>query len=245
MAAPANGNAAAAVAPAAFSAKFCTKLSTPTHLQSDSNADDGNSSTSPLWHAVHRTIQSIGHLSNFLPTGTALIFQFLLPIVSDGGTCPAAADKYLTGILLVVLGLFCFIMSFTDAYKAPDGSRYYGIATPHGLWIPTAGAVPLSDISSAVANAPQYKLRFSDFVHGGLSIVVFIASSLFDPDVKGCFHCSLLPGHLQTSLPIVVAFFASLLLLIFPSERHGFDEPPAIASPPLCASTPISRPLLA
>ncbi|KAH7282822.1 hypothetical protein KP509_35G048900 [Ceratopteris richardii] len=174
---------------------------------------------SPFWYAVHRTIQSIGQLSNFLPTGTALVFQFILPIVSENGQCPSTADIVMTATILGLLAILCFFMSFTDTYIAPDGSRYYGVATPHGLWIPDG---PHLDASTATS----YKLCFADFVRGFLSIVVFIASSLFDPDVMGCFHCIVLPPSLQLSLPISVAFFASLILCVFPSKRHGFDYPP-------------------
>lgn len=183
----------------------------------------GSSSDKPsMWRAVHRAIQSLGHLSNFLPTGTALLFQFLLPLVSDKGKCSAIADKYLTGILLVGCAISCCAMCFTDTYTAADGVKYYGIATAHGLWIPASP----SNVASSAASACQYKLRLSDFVHASLSVVVFTASSLFDREVKGCYDCSFLPDHLQSSLPIVGAFLASLLLLLFPSTRHGFDEPP-------------------
>ena len=198
--------------------------------------DDGGPEqpTSRLAAAMQSAMRGMGQLNSTLPTGTALVFQFVLPIVTTNGKCPAGvADKWVTGGVLVLCALACFLISFTDTYSdSSSGKSYYGMVTSRGLWLLPEGAAP-ADVAATAACASEYALRFSDWIHALLSMWVFAASALFNQDVKSCLYPSLAP-QLQSSLPICIGFACTSLLLIFPSRRRGFDVPPP--PPPLRAS---------
>ena len=202
-------------------------------------ADNGpeQPTSSRLAAAMQSAMRGMGQLNSTLPTGTALVFQFLLPIITTNGKCPAGvADKWVTGGVLVLCALACFFISFTDTYSdSSSGKSYYGLVTRRGLWLLPEGAAP-AQVAATAACASEYALRFSDWIHALLSMSVFAASALFQQDVKACLYPSL-PPELQSALPICIGFACSSLLLIFPSRR-GFDVPqqPPPPLPPLRCS---------
>lgn len=172
-------------------------------------------------NAVDKTFAIAANLVKLLPTTTVLAFQILSPILTNGGHCHSF-NKYLTGFLLGVSAISCFIDSFTDSYKADDGTLYYGIATRTGMWTTNPEINKTVDLSS-------YKLTFLDFVHAVLSVLVFASVALMDPNVVGCYYADAREDQKQLviSLPIAVGTFCSMVFVKFPSKRHGIGYPAA------------------
>ncbi|KAH7433929.1 hypothetical protein KP509_07G093200 [Ceratopteris richardii] len=170
--------------------------------------------------AIRFAVKHCSNLSNLLPSGTLLLFQSLLPVVSNGGVCAnRSLYTFMTLALLVVCGIWCAFLPFTDTVKARNGKLYYGIATRHGLWLPH------SRFGKADCLAP-FHLRPIDFLHASLSLCVFISIALFTPNASNCFFPDIIPADLQNSVPLVVNFVASCLCSLFPSHRRNFDQPP-------------------
>nr|TKW25895.1 hypothetical protein SEVIR_3G149600v2 [Setaria viridis] len=150
-------------------------------LEKRSLADDGGG-MSPIQRAISQTYQSTAHLATLLPTGTVLAFQLLSPIVTDQGHC-VRANRAMAGALLALCALSCFVLSFTDSFRDATGAVRYGFATLRGLWVIDGGA-PLEDPRAAAA----YRVRFLDWVHAVVSVMIFAAVALFDQNVVSCFY---------------------------------------------------------
>ncbi|KAK7363654.1 hypothetical protein VNO77_05804 [Canavalia gladiata] len=164
------------------------------------------------------TYSAIGNLIKLLPTGTVFLFQFLNPVVTNSGHCNTT-NKLLSAILLVACGFSCGFSSFTDSYTGSDNQRHYGIVTTKGLWPPPeSNSIDLSG----------YRLKFGDFVHAVLSLVVFAILGLLDTNTVHCFY----PGFESTQkrllqvLPVAVGVVAGGLFMVFPNHRHGIGYPP-------------------
>ncbi|CAN4087168.1 unnamed protein product [Withania somnifera] len=173
-----------------------------------------------LQKAITQTFQSTAHLANLLPTGSVLAFQLLSPMSTNQGHCDKMCEL-LTVALVALCGLSCFILCFTDSFKDKKGKICYGFATIRGLWI--------IDGSARIPNqiARKYKLKFIDFLHGFMSVLVFAAIALFDQNVVNCFYPrpSDQTEELLTALPIGIGFICSLFFLVFPTKRHGIGFP--------------------
>lgn len=172
-------------------------------------------------NALNQTLASTAHLANLLPTGTVLAFQILCPIFSNRGHCDQVS-AFMTEALLVLCGLSCFFVSFTDSFKGSDGKLHYGLATPKGLWT-------FENLSDGVPEAEKFKVKFLDFVHAFLSVLVFAAIALLDDNVVRCLYPA--PKHetkeVLDMLPIGIGVFCSLLFVVFPTTRHGIGYPVA------------------
>ncbi|XP_023518280.1 protein DMP4-like [Cucurbita pepo subsp. pepo] len=170
--------------------------------------------------AVSQTFQGTAHLANLLPTGTVLAFQLLSPIFTNEGNCDSVS-RYLASALVGFCGLSCFLMSFTDSFRDSQGNVCYGFATFRGLWV-IDGSVDLPDVAAA-----KYRVRFIDFLHAFMSILVFCAVALFDENVVNCFYPS--PSNaakeILTSLPVGIGVVCSMLFVLFPTRRHGIGFP--------------------
>ncbi|CAI0402133.1 unnamed protein product [Linum tenue] len=155
-------------------------------------------------------------LVNFLPTGTLLTFEMLLPSVSKNGECTHVTTLMIY-FLLGLCSLSCFFFHFTDSFKGPDGKVYYGFVTPKGL------AVFKPGLGIEVPKDDKYRLGFTDFVHAMMSVMVFMAIALSDHRVTDC----LFPGHVKEldevmeSFPLMVGVVCSGLFLVFPNTRYG------------------------
>ncbi|MCO5585756.1 hypothetical protein L7F22_039692 [Adiantum nelumboides] len=137
--------------------------------------------------AINLSVKSAGHLTNLLPTGTLLFFQFLLPILSNGGDCTGSPIYGVaTMILLLVCGVWCFFLSFTDTIKGPNGKLYHGVAMPRGLWLPARSRQVF-----AASGLSRFRVCPLDFLHAVLSLSVFAAVALFTPNVATCIIPSL------------------------------------------------------
>ncbi|MFS7998169.1 putative protein DMP [Helianthus anomalus] len=170
--------------------------------------------------AISQTFQSTAHLANLLPTGSVLAFQVLSPIFANQGACDPVS-RGMTAALVALCGLSCFLFSFTDSFKDGEGNVCYGFATIRGLYVIDG------NISLAPEVAAKYRLRFIDFMHAFMSIMVFAAVTLFNQDVVNCFYPS--PSdeikELLTALPVGLGVVCSMLFVVFPTQRHGIGFP--------------------
>ncbi|XP_039162063.1 protein DMP2-like [Eucalyptus grandis] len=157
----------------------------------------------------------LGNLIRLLPTGTVFLFQFLNPVLTNNGKCHTV-NQYLSAILIGVCGFSSCFACFTDSYKGMLGLTYYGIATTKGLW-PGSSSVDLS----------SYKLRFSDFVHGFMVVIIFAVLVLLDTNTMMCFYPSFENRErtLTMALPPVVGAVSGVVFALFPTKRHGIGYP--------------------
>ncbi|GAA0166316.1 hypothetical protein LIER_40168 [Lithospermum erythrorhizon] len=167
--------------------------------------------------AVNKTCSSASHLANLLPTGTLLSFQLLSPIFSNLGECDAMS-RGLTGTLVSICALSCFLASFTDSLKDETGKVSYGFATLNGLWI-----IDGSPTTLPPAMATKYKLKFVDFVHAFMSLLIFLALSLFDKNVINCFFSDIpqIILNINSVLPVGIGLISCYIFVNFPTTRRG------------------------
>ncbi|CAN6900718.1 unnamed protein product [Brassica oleracea var. botrytis] len=208
------------------------KQRNPTSSQADDTEAEQELSESPppqlrrqrstSHQAMSQTLTSAANLANLLPTGTLLAFQLLIPVFTTNGSCEYAT-RVLTLVLLTLLSISCFLSSFTDSVKAEDGNVYYGFATRKGMWVfdyPDPSGLGLPDLS-------KYRIRFVDWIHAVLSMLVFGAVAMRDKNAVSCFY----PAPEQETkkvldiVPIGVGVICGLLFLVFPTRRHGFGYP--------------------
>lgn len=170
--------------------------------------------------AISQTFQSTAHLANLLPTGTVLTFQLLSPVFSNQGECDAVS-RFMTAALVALCGLSCFLSSFTDSFRDNNGNVCYGFATIRGLWVIDGSATIPPELAS------EYRLKFIDFAHALMSILVFSAVALFDQNVVSCFYPapSSEAQEVLTALPVGIGVICSFLFVVFPTQRHGIGFP--------------------
>ncbi|KAA8530374.1 hypothetical protein F0562_005083 [Nyssa sinensis] len=148
---------------------------------------------------VQNTLSKTSMLANFLPTGTLLTFEMVIPTVYGTGDC-SPVSTMMIHVLLGLCAMSCFFFHFTDSFRGPDGKVYYGLVTPKGL------AVFKPGLAVEVPKEERYKLGFTDFVHAIMSVMVFMAIALSDHRVTNC----LFPGHekdmdeVMESFPLMV-----------------------------------------
>lgn len=167
-------------------------------------------------NGVQKTLSKTSLLGNFLPTGTLLAFEMVLPTIYRTGEC-SHVTKLMLNLLLILCTLSCFFFHFTDSFKGPDDKVFYGLVTPNGL------AVFKPDLGMIVPRDEKYKLSFNDIVHALMSLMIFLSIAFSDHRVTKC----LLPGkekemyEVMESFPLMVGLLCSGLYLIFPTTRHG------------------------
>ncbi|XP_073056086.1 protein DMP4-like [Primulina eburnea] len=175
-----------------------------------------------IQQAISQTFESTAHLANLLPTGTVLVFQLLSPIFTNQCHCDPVS-RILTAVLVSLCGLSCFFLCFTDSIEDQKGNVCYGLATFRGFWI-IDGSLHLQPEVAA-----KYRLKFIDFAHAWMSILVFGAITLFDQNVVGCFYPN--PSdetqEIVTALPVGIGAICSMLFVVFPTRRHGIGFPVA------------------
>lgn len=77
-------------------------------------------------------------------------------------------------------GLSCFILNYTDSFHS-EGKVNYGLATFGGLWV-------FDNVPLAPDTAGKYRIRFRDFVHAFMSVLIFMAVVLCERNVVSCFY---------------------------------------------------------
>lgn len=166
---------------------------------------------------VQKTISKTSMLVNFLPTGTLLTFEMVLPSVYRNGDCSNSVNIMMIHVLLGLCALSCFFFHFTDSFRGPEGKVYYGFVTPKGL------AVFKPGLDVEIPKDERYKVGLTDFVHAIMSVMVFVAIAFSDHRVTNC----LFPGQekemdqVMESFPLMVGFVCSGLFLVFPNTRYG------------------------
>ncbi|XP_030473847.1 protein DMP2-like [Syzygium oleosum] len=195
---------------------FVKKMASKISSQSSSQQQSSSTTTSSTSSSSAYT--GLGNIIKLLPTGTVFLFQFLNPLLTNNGECHTY-NKYLSAILIAVCGISCIVASFTDSYKGTDGSTHYGFATAKGIWPSTS--------SGSSTNSSGYKLRFSDFVHAFLSVIIFTVLALLDTNTVKCFYPSFenTEKTLIMVLPTVIGSISSTLFTLFPSTRNGVGYP--------------------
>ncbi|XVF02055.1 hypothetical protein REPUB_Repub04eG0143100 [Reevesia pubescens] len=170
---------------------------------------------------IRKTFKGTAVLSKLLPTGSALTFQLLSPVLTNQGQCKTQLSQYLTLGLVAFCTCLCFFLSFTDSFKDERGKVRYGVATLKGLWV-MDGSVKLS-----AEEADKYRLKFIDFVHALVSIIIFTALALFNQNVVKCFFPtpSKETKELLTVLPASIGAIGCLLFVSFPTKRNGIGNP--------------------
>ncbi|KAI3953876.1 hypothetical protein MKW98_017700 [Papaver atlanticum] len=165
---------------------------------------------------VQKTLSKTSMLANFLPTGTLLTFEMIIPSVTGDGVCTPVKTMMIL-VLLCLCCASCFFFHFTDSFKGPDGKVYYGFVTPRGL------AVFKSDLGVGTPKDDRYKLGFSDFVHALMSVMVFLSIVCSDHRVTNCLlkHHVKEMDEVMESFPLMVGIICSALYLIFPTTRYG------------------------
>ncbi|CDP00855.1 unnamed protein product [Coffea canephora] len=168
-------------------------------------------------NGVQKTLSKTSMLVNFLPTGTLLTFEMVLPSIHAAkGEC-SHVTTLMTHSLLGLCTLSCFFFHFTDSFRGPDGKVYYGFVTPKGL------AVFKHGLGVEVPKDERYKVGLTDFVHAFMSVLVFVAIAFSDHRVTDC----LFPNHTKEmdeamqSFPLMVGVICSGLFLVFPNTRYG------------------------
>lgn len=167
-------------------------------------------------NGFQKTLSKTSMLANFLPTGTLLTFEMVLPSVYGTGQCSHIANL----MILVLLGLCmlsCFFFHFTDSFRCPEGKVYYGFVTPKGL------AVFKHGLGVEVPKDERYKVGFTDFVHAFMSVLVFVSIAFSDHRVTDCLfpHHAKEMDEVMKSFPLMVGVICSTLFLVFPNTRYG------------------------
>ncbi|XP_047333289.1 protein DMP8-like [Impatiens glandulifera] len=167
-------------------------------------------------NGVQKTLSKTSLLANFLPTGTLLTFEMVLPSIYGRGNCSKVGTSMINA-LLCLCSLSCFFFHFTDSFKGVDGKVYYGLVTRKGL------AVFKPGLGIEVPKDEKYKAGVSDLVHAVMSVMVFMAIAFSDNRVTGC----LFPGwsvemdEIMESFPLMVGIVCSGIFLVFPNTRYG------------------------
>lgn len=185
-------------------------------LQDSSKSFPDTIERSPIQQAISQTFQSTAHLAKLLPTGTVMAFQVLSPVFTNQGDCDPVS-RAMTSSLIALCGLSCFLLSFTDSFKDKDGNVSCGFATIRGLWVIDGSAKLPPQM------ADRYRIRFMDFVHAFMSVLVFAAVALFDKNTVQCFYPT--PSRevreVLTALPVGIGVICSIVFVAFPTTRHG------------------------
>ncbi|KAK4438733.1 protein DMP7 [Sesamum alatum] len=138
---------------------------------------------------------------HLLPTGSVLLSRFFSPSFTHDGKCKSIVSRTTTLGLLSFCAASCFVLCFTDSFRDERGKVRYGLATFRGLWVidGSASALPPQE-------ADKFRLRFVDFFHAFMSILVFAAVAMLDKNVIHCFYPS--PSdetfEILTTLPVLV-----------------------------------------
>ncbi|KAF8659241.1 hypothetical protein HU200_058648 [Digitaria exilis] len=176
----------------------------------------------PTTTVVSKALSSTADLAKHLPTGAVLAFEMLSPSFTADGSCNAA-NRALTGCLIGVCALCCFVLCFTDSYRDPaTGALRYGFVTPSGRLLPVEGGG-----GSPPPRDERYRLNARDVLHGMLSFAVFLAVALVDRNVVACFYPveSASTRQLMAAVPVAAGAAGSFLFAMFPSTRRGIGFP--------------------
>ncbi|ERM94501.1 uncharacterized protein LOC18422250 [Amborella trichopoda] len=166
---------------------------------------------------VQKTFARTSMLVNFLPTGTLLTFEMLLPTISNDGQC-THVSTIATHALLGLCAASCFLFHFTDSFRASDGKVYYGFVTPSGLSVFKSG-VPVE-----VPKDERFRIGFVDLLHALMSVLVFVSIAFSDHRVVDCLLPKVSEKDMKVVMdgfPVMVGIICSGLFFVFPNTRYG------------------------
>ncbi|KAJ7973965.1 DUF679 domain-containing protein [Quillaja saponaria] len=181
----------------------------------DDDDDDDVDGTYYIY-VINAILSGTARLNILLPTATILAFSILAPLVTNDGVC-TNLSRWLMGFLLAILAASCVFFTFIDSFRTATGRLYYGVATFRGIWTFNGGRKKPRVPSN-------YKLRWADIFHASLSLVAFLTFAGSHQDVVGCYYPTM-PRRLTNTLPLLVGFVVSVLLVMFPSKRRGIGYP--------------------
>ncbi|KAJ7546395.1 hypothetical protein O6H91_08G038300 [Diphasiastrum complanatum] len=165
--------------------------------------------------------QLLNNISNLLPTGTLMMFQSLAPIFTNNGVC-GSIEQTMTGILVLIFSLICFLSCFTDSLTTESGHTYRGILTTKGLY--NSQFKQLLKIDSNFYTGPpgssRYYVKISDFVNASLTIVCFCSISLLTAPLTNCLFPDI-PSTIAKTVPIIVSLLVSIVFGFSPPARLG------------------------
>ncbi|KAF8676079.1 hypothetical protein HU200_047584 [Digitaria exilis] len=179
--------------------------------------------------AIDKTLASVANLAKLLPTGTALAFNSLSPSFTNHGAC-LSSNRYLTAALLYLCFLSCVFFSFTDSFVGADGKLYYGLATAKGFLVFNYTGDDAEEDAERRRQVfgddlDRLRIRCVDYAHAALSAAVFVTVALCDACVQSCYFPNATGNMKQvlTNLPLGAGFLSSMVFLVFPTTRKGFD----------------------
>ncbi|XP_040381401.1 protein DMP4-like [Oryza brachyantha] len=187
-------------------------------------AADADDDAKRLERAITRAFRSTAELAKHLPTGAVLVFEVLSPVFTNGGQC-RDVNRVMTAWLVGLCAAACCFLCFTDSFHDRGGTVRYVVATRSGLWVIDGTAPPPPDL------AATYRLRFIDYFHAVLSLVVFMSVAMFDHNVGACFYpvMSYDTRQVLTAVPLAGGLVGTMLFATFPSTRHGIGFPVHVA----------------
>ncbi|KAF8653976.1 hypothetical protein HU200_062116 [Digitaria exilis] len=185
------------------------------------NDDGGGDDVTRLEHAIAKAFGSTAALAKNLPTGGVLVFEVLSPVFTNAGKCDDV-NRIMTGWLVGLCAAACFFLCFTDSFVDAKGTVRYVVATRKGVWVIDGTPPP-----SSPAEVAGKRVKFIDFFHAFLSLVVFLSVAMFDRNVSSCFNpvMSYDMHQVFTCVPLAGGFVGTLLFAKFPSTRRGIGFP--------------------
>ena len=188
--------------------------------------DDGGATSTTddeatrLERAMAKAFRSTAELAKHLPTGAVLVFEVLSPVFTNGGKCDDV-NRVMTAWLVGLCAAGCFFLCFTDSFHDAKGTVRYVVATRRGVWV-IDGTPPPSPEKAA-----EKRVKFIDFFHAFMSLVVFMSVAMFDRNVGACFNpvMSYDTRQVLTAVPLAGGLVGTLLFATFPSTRHGIGFP--------------------
>lgn len=199
-------------------------LAEPNGDTADEELGDGGAATDDettrLERAMAKAFRSTAELAKHLPTGAVLVFEVLSPVFTNGGKCDDV-NRVMTAWLVGLCAAGCFFLCFTDSFHDAKGTVRYVVATRRGVWVIDGTPPPPPE------EAKEKRLKFIDFFHSFLSLVVFMSVAMFDRNVGACFDpvMSYDTRQVLTAVPLAGGLVGTLLFATFPSTRHGIGFP--------------------
>ncbi|KAJ3692294.1 hypothetical protein LUZ60_012644 [Juncus effusus] len=197
-----------------------SKETTPLLQGTVSSESDIETEISAAQAAFGAAFKSAASLAKHLPTGTVLVFQILSPVFTNQGTCDHV-NRIMASCLVAFLGLLVVFFNFTDSFKDSSGTVRYVVATRTGCWVIDGTKIPSS------VTVELYKLKFIDFFHSFMALMVFASVALFDNNIESCFYpvMSYDTKQILTAVPLATGLIGSVMFVVFPSTRHGIGFP--------------------
>ncbi|KAJ4781827.1 hypothetical protein LUZ62_066084 [Rhynchospora pubera] len=185
-----------------------------------SSGSGGGNAISNAEAAFAKAFKSTADLAKHLPTGSVLIFQILSPVFTNQGECDDV-NRDMAKWLIIICCLTVFFLNFTDSFIDSGNNVRYVVATFNGLWVIDGSTPPDPEV------AKMYSIKFIDFLHAVMAVMVFASVALFDNNIESCFYpvMSYDTRQILTVVPLATGLIGSALFVVFPSTRRGIGFP--------------------